>query len=91
MTPVTSAGAAERGAARLLLARLCVSAADLLAAPPTRRAVPTSPEYALVVAGAVGEGTCRVCGSSWKRVVERWVRSKLITVGSRRGCGRCAD
>jgi hypothetical protein len=47
----------------VLLARLGLSAADLLAAPAVRRAVPTFADYVPVVARAVGAGTRRVYGS----------------------------
>ena len=77
MTAAATAGPAEVAAARLLLARLGLSAADLLAGPPPRRAVPTFAEYVPVVAAAVGAGTRRVYGSYWNRVVARWGLRRL--------------
>ena len=64
--------AAEIDAARLLLARLGVSAADLLAVAEERPPTPTFATYVPVVSAAVGEGTRRVYGSYWNRIVEHW-------------------
>jgi len=77
VTAAATAGPAELEAARLLLARLGLSAADLLAGPQPRREVPTFAEYVPVVAGAVGAGTRRVYGSYWNRVVARWGQRRL--------------
>jgi integrase/recombinase XerC len=66
------AGPEEVQAARLLLARLGVSPADLLAPVAPRRAVPTFADYVPVVAEGVGAGTRRVYGSYWNRIVEHW-------------------
>ena len=63
MTPqpnVPSPGAAELDAARLLLARLGVSPADLLSLADTRTPAPTFAEYIPVVSAAVGDGSRRV-------------------------------
>jgi integrase/recombinase XerC len=64
--------AAEIDAARLLLTRLGVSAADLLAVAQERPPAPTFAEYIPVVRTAVTEGTRRVYGSYWNRIVEPW-------------------
>lgn len=64
--------AVEIAAARLLLARLGVSAADLLAVAEERPLAPTLATYVPVVSAAVGEGTRRVYGSYWNRIVEHW-------------------
>lgn len=77
MTAASSAGPAEVEAARLLLARLGLSAADLLAAALSRPAVPSFADYVPVVAGAVNAGTRRVYGSYWNRIVARWGQRRL--------------
>jgi len=64
-------------AARLLLARLGLSPADLLAEPRSRPTAPTFAEYVPVVAGAVSEGTRRVYGSYWNRIVDQWGQRRL--------------
>ncbi|GHG41760.1 MULTISPECIES: hypothetical protein [Amycolatopsis] len=53
---------AELDAARLLLARMGVSAEDLLTAPASRPPVPTFAEYIPTVSAAVTDGTRRVYG-----------------------------
>lgn len=69
--------AADLDAARLLLARLGVSAADLLAVAAERTPAPTFAEYIPVVRAAVADGTRRVYGSYWKRIVEHWGSRRL--------------
>lgn len=69
--------AAEIAAARLLLARLGVSAADLLAVAQERPPAPTFATYVPLVSAAVGEGTRRVYGSYWNRIVEHWGTRRL--------------
>lgn len=64
-------------AARLLLARLGVSPADLLAASSDRAPAPTFAEYLPIVRAAVGEGTRRVYGSYWNRIIEHWGTRRL--------------
>ena len=64
--------AADIDAARFLLARLGVSPADLLAAVEESAPAPTFAEYIPVVRAAVTEGTRRVYGSYWNRIVEHW-------------------
>jgi len=72
MTQRSAPSAAEVDAARLLLARLDVSPADLVAAAEQRAPAPTFAEYVPVVRAAVTDGTRRVYGSYWNRVVEHW-------------------
>ncbi len=70
--------AADLDAARLLLARLGVCPADLLAAVEDERApAPTFAEYIPVVRAAVAEGTRRVYGSYWNRIVYHWGSRRL--------------
>jgi integrase/recombinase XerC len=69
--------ATDLAAARLLLSRLGVSPADLLAASGERAPAPTFAEYIPTVAAAVGEGTRRVYGSYWNRILERWGQRRL--------------
>jgi integrase/recombinase XerC len=71
-TAPNTARQADLDAARLLLDRLGLSPADLLAHPQQRAAVPTFAEYIPVVAAAVGAGTRRVYGSYWNRIQEHW-------------------
>jgi integrase/recombinase XerC len=68
---------ADIDAARLLLARLGVSPADLVAAAEDRAPAPTFAEYIPIVAAAVAEGTRRVYGSYWNRIVEHWGTRRL--------------
>lgn len=70
--PSTAPTAAHLDAARLLLARLDVSPADLLNVVPDRSPVPTFAEYIPVVRAAVSSGTRRVYGSYWNRIAEQW-------------------
>ncbi|MFG3691658.1 integrase [Micromonospora sp. NPDC047740] len=67
-----TASKAELAAARLLLSRIGISPADLVAASSDRPPAPTFAEYVPVVAAAVTAGTGRAYGSYWKRVVEQW-------------------
>ncbi|WBB52364.1 site-specific integrase [Verrucosispora sp. WMMD573] len=67
-----TASKAELEAARLLLSRMGISPADLVAASSDRPPAPTFAEYVPVVAAAVTTGTRRAYGSYWKRVVEQW-------------------
>jgi len=68
---------ADIDAARLLLARLGISPADLLVACSDRTPAPTFAEYIPVVHAAVSEGTRRVYGSYWNRVTEHWGTRRL--------------
>jgi integrase/recombinase XerC len=69
--------AADLDAARLLLSRLGVSPADLLAASQDRAPAPTFAEYIPVVSMAVTDGTRRVYGSYWNRILEHWGTRRL--------------
>jgi integrase/recombinase XerC len=73
-----AASAAELEAARLLLARLGVRPEDLLAATgAVREPAPTFAAYVPVVSAAVSDGTRRVYGSYWNRLVEHWGERRL--------------
>jgi integrase/recombinase XerC len=76
-TPHSAPSAADLDAARLLLGRLGVSPADLLAVVEERVPAPTFAEYVPVVRAAVAEGTRRVYGSYWNRIVEHWGTRRL--------------
>lgn len=69
--------AADLDAARLLLSRLAVSPADLLAASPDRAPAPTFAQYIPIVSAAVADGTRRVYGSYWNRILEHWGARRL--------------
>ncbi|WBC16745.1 hypothetical protein O7600_07865 [Micromonospora sp. WMMA1998] len=73
----TTAGRAELDAARLLLARMGISPADLVEAASDRPPAPTFAEDVPVVAAAVSDGTRRAYGSYWKRVLEQWGQRRL--------------
>ncbi len=64
-------------AALVLLDRMGLSPADLLAVPADRPAVPTFAEYVPVVSAAVSAGARRAYGSYWNRVVEQWGDRRL--------------
>lgn len=64
-------------AARLLLARMGISPADLVEAASARPPAPTFAEYVPVVSAAVTAGTRRAYGSYWNRVVEHWGQRRL--------------
>ena len=68
----SAASSAELAAARLLLARMGLSAEDLLATPVARPPVPSFAEYIAIVSAAVIDGTRRVYGSYWNCIEERW-------------------
>jgi hypothetical protein len=73
-----SVGQPEVEAALLLLARLGLSPADLVAgAAAARPAVPTFAEFVPRVAGAITPGTLKAYGSYWNRVVEAWGSRRL--------------
>ena len=76
-TPYSAPSAADLDAARLLLARLGVSPADLLIATTDRTPAPTFAEYIPIVQAAVSSGTRRVYGSYWNRIVEHWGTRRL--------------
>ncbi|MFF5071040.1 tyrosine-type recombinase/integrase [Micromonospora olivasterospora] len=73
----TPAGRAELDAARLLLARMGISPADLAEAASERPPAPTFAEYVPVVSAAVTAGTRRAYGSYWNRVLEHWGQRRL--------------
>ena len=83
MSDVTSAdqpAAAQQAAvaaALVVLERMGLSPADLVAAPANRPAVPTFAEYVPVVSAAVSAGTRRAYGSYWNRIVEHWGTRRL--------------
>ena len=64
-------------AALVLLERMGLSPADLLAAPQNRAVVPTFAEYVPIVSAAVSAGTRRASGSYWNRIVEHWGARRL--------------
>jgi integrase/recombinase XerC len=59
-------------AARVLLSRMGVDPAELLATPMPRRPVPTFAVYIPVVSAAVSAGTRGTYGSYWDRLEQRW-------------------
>jgi integrase/recombinase XerC len=71
VTTTSNGRQAELDAARLLLDRMGISPADLLATSRPRAAVPTFAQYVPRVREAVGEGTRRVYGSYSTSVVAR--------------------
>ncbi|MFC4945848.1 tyrosine-type recombinase/integrase [Pseudonocardia sp. GCM10023141] len=68
---------AELEAARLILDRMGVTAADLVNASRPRTAVPTFTEYIPTVRAAVSAGTSRVYGSYWNRINDQWGSRRL--------------
>ena len=66
-TRASTGTSADLDAARLLLARMGLSPADLLSTPQDRQPVPTFAEYIPIVSAAVTDGTRRVYGSYWNR------------------------
>src|SRR2546430_17515994 len=74
---ISPPGQAELEAARLLLARMGISPSDLLNTAPARPLAPTFAEYIPVVSAAVSDGTRRVYGSYWNRIVEHWGQRRL--------------
>jgi len=69
--------AAALDAARLLLARMGVTAEDLVSEPVARPLLPTFAEYIPVVSDAVSDGTRRVYTSYWNRILEHWGHRRL--------------
>jgi integrase/recombinase XerC len=59
-------------AALVLLERMGLSPADLVAAPRDHKVVPTFAGYVPVVSAAVSAGTRRAYGSYWNRIIEQW-------------------
>jgi site-specific recombinase XerD len=64
-------------AALVLLERMGLSPADLVAVPQHHPEVPTFAEYVPVVSAAVSAGTRRAYGSYWNRVVDQWGDRRL--------------
>ncbi len=65
-------GQAVADAAMLVLERMGLTPADLLAAPAARPAAPTFAEYIPVVSALVSDGCRRAYGSYWNRVTDQW-------------------
>ena len=59
-------------AALVVLERMGLSPADLVATPAARAVVPTFADYVPVVSAAVSAGTRRAYGSYWNRITEQW-------------------
>lgn len=76
-TQQSAPSSADIDAARLLLSRLGISPADLLAAAQEQIPAPTFADYLPVVRAAVTDGTRRVYGSYWNRIVEHWGTRRL--------------
>ncbi len=76
MTDNLASRQADMDAARLLLDRMGISPADLLA-PHSRADVPTFTDYVPRVRDAVSDGTRRVYGSYWNRILQRWPDRRL--------------
>lgn len=72
-----TASCADLEAARLLLARLGVSLADLLAAAPSPAPAPRFDEYIPVVSAAVSDGTRRLYRTYWNRILQHWAARRL--------------
>jgi integrase/recombinase XerC len=79
VSPAASAASQQAAveAALVLLERMGVSPADLVAAPRDRAVVPTFAEYVPVVSAAVTAGTRRAYGSYWNRIIEHWGTRRL--------------
>ena len=65
-------GQAVVDAAMLVLERMGLTPADLLAAPAARPPAPTFAEYIPVVSALVSDGCRRAYGSYWNRVTDQW-------------------
>ena len=70
-------GQAVVDAAMLVLERMGLTPADLLAAPAARPTAPTFAEYIPVVSALVSDGCRRAYGSYWNRVIEQWGGRRL--------------
>ena len=64
-------------AARLLLEKMGVGLADLLATPAERSDVPVFEDYIPKVSDAVSDGTRRVYAPYWNRVLQAWPRRRI--------------
>ncbi|MEV6610964.1 site-specific integrase [Kutzneria sp. NPDC051319] len=67
-----TASAAELNAAQIILAKLGISAQQLLAEPADHKPIPTFRTYIPIVSNAVGDGTRRVYGSYWNMILAEW-------------------
>lgn len=67
----------EMQAARVVLATMGVSPAELAEAQPPRSVAPTFADYVPTVSDAVSHGTRRSYGPYWKRVVAAWGHRRL--------------
>src|SRR5271170_3278730 len=67
-----ASGQAVVDAAMLVLERMGLTPADLLAAPAVKSAAPAFAEYIPVVSALVSDGCRKAYGSYWNRVVEQW-------------------
>ncbi|MCI2422691.1 site-specific integrase [Saccharopolyspora sp. K220] len=76
-TGPSNPSSADLDAARLLLARMGVSAEELLTTPADGPPVPTFAEYIPIVSAAVTDGTRRVYGSYWNRIHDHWGHRRL--------------
>ena len=76
VTPAASRQAVME-AALVLLERMGLTPADLVAVPRDRAQVPIFAGYVPVVSAAVSAGTRRAYGSYWNRVVEHWGGRRL--------------
>ena len=65
-------GQAVVDAAMLVLERMGLTPADLLATPAARPAAPTFAEYIPVVSALVSDGCRKAYGSYWNRVTGQW-------------------
>jgi site-specific recombinase XerD len=74
---ITTAGQAELDAARLILARMGISPADLLRGASIRPSAPTFAEYVPIVSNAVSDSSRRAYSSYWKKIVEHWGERRL--------------
>jgi integrase/recombinase XerC len=67
-----ASGQAVVDAAMLVLERMGLTPADLLAAPAARPPAPTFAEYIPIVSALVSDGCRRAYGSYWNRVTQQW-------------------
>ena len=74
---VETISTAELDAARLILDQMGISPEDLLRDEAGRPTAPTFGEYVPKVSAAVTNGTRRVYGAYWKRLVEHWECRRL--------------
>jgi integrase len=81
MSDSDSSGLSDIEAARMLLARMGISPADLMAAGPEGRPEdPTFAEYIPRVSQAVSAGARRIYGSYWNKVIQAWGPRPITSV-----------